>query len=153
MIKKPNTGFQVLGSDLSYMGVQVIFKPLDFCFQVDMGLSRIKMRGDHEIEMDWKRFLKSPDIRKPQHGIAAMGKDDSFQKMELLLEEAFEGGFDQVAAIRRKMGLDMRNFDWSPHEAKRVAACSVDEFLRYIGTEKADGGSVFWKMGSDLWVT
>ena len=111
------------------------------------------MSWNSQVEMKGNPPLKGPDIGKPQHGIATMGKDHSLQEMELSLEEAFKGGFDQVAAIGREMGLDMRNFDWSPHEANRMATCSMNEFLRHIGTEKADRGSVFWKMGSNLSIT
>src|SRR4030065_614759 len=126
MIKKLNRGLQVLRSDLSYMGVQEIFESFDFRFQVDAGLLRVKMRGNHEVEMDWRRLLKRPDIGKPQHRIAAMGKDNSFQEMELFLKEAFERGFDQMAAIRRKMSLSMRSLNRRSHQAKRMPTCSID---------------------------
>jgi hypothetical protein len=84
------------------------------------------MSWDCQVEIKGGTPLKSPDIGKPQHGIAAMGKDHPFQKMEFLLEEAFEGGFDQMAAIRRKMGLGMRDLDRRAHETKRMATCSID---------------------------
>jgi hypothetical protein len=76
--------------------------------------------------MDWRRLLKRPDIGKPQHGIAAMGKDNSFQEMELFLKEAFEGRFDQMAAIRRKMSLGMGDLDRGTHETKGMATGSMD---------------------------
>jgi hypothetical protein len=126
MIEKLNRGFKVLRSDLPYMGVQVIVESFDLCLQVDAGLLRVKMGGDHEIEMDGKRFLKRPDIGKAQHGIAAMGKDNSFQEMELFLKEAFEGRFDQMAAIRRKMSLGMGDLDRGTHETKGMATGSMD---------------------------
>jgi hypothetical protein len=153
MIEKLNRGFDVLRSDRSYMGGQVIFESFDFRFQVDAGLLRVKMGGDHEIEMNGKRFLKSPDLGKPQHGIAAMSKDDPFQKKELFLEEAFEGGFDQMAAIRRKMGLGMGDLDRSTHETKWMATGSMNELLRYIRAEKTNGHAVLWKKRDDFPIT
>jgi hypothetical protein len=125
-IEKLNRGFQVLRIDLSYMGVQEILESFDFRFQIDPGLLRVKMGGNHEVEMDWKRFLERPDIGKPQHGIAAMGKDNSFQEMELFLKEAFEGRFDQMATIRRKMSLNMRNLNRGSHQAKWMPTSSMD---------------------------
>jgi hypothetical protein len=46
--------------------------------------------------------------------------------MELFLKEAFERGFDQMAAIRRKMSLSMRNLNRRSHQAKRMPTCSID---------------------------
>jgi len=132
------------------MGVQKIFESLDFRFKVDVGLLRVKMGGDHEVEMNWRWLLKRPDIGKPQHRIAAMGKDDPFQEIELLLEEAFKGGFDQMAAIRRKMGLSMRYLDRGSHQAKGMATCSIDQLFRNIGAEKADGLPSLRKVGTDF---
>jgi len=73
------------------------------------------MSWNSQVEMKGNPPLKGPDIGKPQHGIATMGKDHSLQEMELSLEEAFEGGFDQMAAIRRKMSLNMRNLNRRSH--------------------------------------
>jgi len=108
------------------------------------------MGGDHKVEMNWRRLLKRPDIGKPQHGIAAMGKDNSFQEMELFLKEAFERGFDQMAAIRRKMSLNMGYLDRSTHETKGMAASSMEKLFGNIGTEKADGLPSLRKVGSDF---
>jgi hypothetical protein len=79
-----------------------------------------------------------------------MGKDNSFQEMELFLEEAFEGGFDQMAAIGRKMSLNMRNLNRRSHQAKRMPACSIDQLFRHIRAEKTDEHAVPGKKGRDL---
>jgi hypothetical protein len=103
--------------------------------------------------MDWRRLLKRPDIGKPQHRIAAMSKYNSFQEMEFFLEEAFEGGFDQMAAIRRKMSLNMRNLNRRSHQAKRMPTCSIDELLRHIRAEKTNGHAVLGKKGDDFFIS
>jgi hypothetical protein len=82
-----------------------------------------------------------------------MGKDDPFQKIELPLEEAFEGGFDQMAAIRRKMSLNMRNLNGRSHQAKGMATCSIDQLFRHVGAEKTDGLPIFGKLWSDFPIT
>jgi hypothetical protein len=82
-----------------------------------------------------------------------MGKDDPFQKIELILEEAFKGGFDQMAAIRRKMGLSMRNLNRRSHQPKRMPTCGIDQFLRHIRAEKTDGLPIFGEMESDLFIS
>jgi hypothetical protein len=84
------------------------------------------MSWDSQVEMKENPLLKIPDIGKSQHGIAALGKDNSFQKMKLILEQAFQRGFDQMAAIRRKMSLSMRNLNRRSHQAKGMTACSID---------------------------
>jgi hypothetical protein len=43
-----------------------------------------------------------------------------------------------MAAVRRKMGLDMGHLNGGVHETKGKSARSMDEFFRNMGTEKAD---------------
>jgi hypothetical protein len=100
--------------------------------------------------MDGEALLASPDIRKPLQRITGMAENDPFQKIELPLEKTFEGGFDQMAAVRRKMGLSMGYLDGRPHEPKGKGSGSMEEFFRSIRAEEADGRSVLGEMGGDF---
>jgi hypothetical protein len=58
-----------------------------------------------------------------------------------------------MAAVRRKMGLDMRHLDRGSHETKGKGTGRVDEFFRDIGTEKTNGVTILGEMGDDVWIS
>jgi hypothetical protein len=55
-----------------------------------------------------------------------------------------------VAAVRRKMGLDMGHLDGCAHETKGKSAGSMDEFFRNMGTEKTDRNTVLRERRGDF---
>jgi hypothetical protein len=111
------------------------------------------MSWDFQVEMKGNPPLKIPDIGKPQHGIAAMGKDHSFQKMELFLKEAFERGFDQMAAVWREMSRDKRYVGGCAHKTKGKGSSRMKKFLRDIGTKKTNNLAIFRKMRNYFWIS
>jgi hypothetical protein len=114
---------------------------------------RIQICWDHEIEVDGKTFLVGPDIRESLHGITGVAKDDSLQKIEFSLEQAFKRRFNQMAAIRGKMGLHMGHLDGCAHKAQRMAPGCMEKFFRNIRTEKTDSVAVLWEMGSHFLIS
>jgi hypothetical protein len=103
--------------------------------------------------VDGKTFLVGPDIGESLHGIAAVAKDDSLQKIEFSLEQAFERGFYQMTAVGRKMRGGMGYLSRGAHEAKGKGSGCIDEFFRDIRTEKTDRVAVFWEMGSHFLIS
>jgi hypothetical protein len=55
-----------------------------------------------------------------------------------------------MATIRWKMGLDMGHPDGSAHETEGKGPCRMNEFFRYIGTEKTDGIAILGESKWDL---
>jgi hypothetical protein len=94
-----------------------------------------------------------PDIRESLHRIAGVAKDESLQKIEFSLEQAFKRRFNQMAAVRGKMGLHMGHLDGCAHEAERKSTSSMNEFFRDIGAEKADRHTILGETGSDFTVS
>ena len=82
-----------------------------------------------------------------------MAENHSFEKIESPLEQIFKGRFHQMAAVRRKMGLDMRHLDGPPHQTEGKGTRRMDQFFRDIGTEKTNGITILGKMGSDFLVS
>ena len=103
--------------------------------------------------MDGKTFLVTPDVGESLHGIAGVAKDDSPQKIELSLEQAFEGGFEQMAAIGREVCRDMGDPGGCSHETEGKGTGSMNEFFRNIRTEKTDRHTVSGQMGSHILVS
>jgi hypothetical protein len=58
-----------------------------------------------------------------------------------------------MAAIGRKMGLDMRNLNRGSHEAKRMPTCSMDKFFWNIGTEESNRRPILGKLGRDFFIS
>jgi hypothetical protein len=55
-----------------------------------------------------------------------------------------------VAAVRRKMGLDMGHLNGGVHETKGKGARSMDEFFGNMGTEKPDRSTVLLERRGDF---
>jgi len=53
-----------------------------------------------------------------------------------------------MATVGGKMCLDMGHLDGCAHETKRKSPGSMNEFFRNKGTEKTNGSTIPWKMGS-----
>jgi hypothetical protein len=103
--------------------------------------------------VDGKTSLVGPDIRESLHGIAAVAEDDALQKIEFSLKQAFKRRFNQMAAIRGKMGLHMGHLDGCAHEAERKASGCMEKFFRDIGAEKADRDTILGEMRSGFTVS
>jgi hypothetical protein len=50
-----------------------------------------------------------------------------------------------MAAVGRKVCLDMGHLDGRAHDTKGESPCCVNEFFGNMGTEKTDWSTVFWK--------
>jgi len=103
--------------------------------------------------VDGKTSLVGPDIREFLHRIAGVAKDDSLQKIEFSLEQAFKRRFNQMAAVRRKMGLHMGHLNGCAHEAERESTSRMNEFFGDVGAEKADSDTILGEMRSDFTVS
>ena len=74
------------------------------------------MGRNHQVEVDGKTPLMSPDIGEPLHRIAGVAKDDPLQKMSSPWSKLLREDFNQMAAVGGKMGLHMGHLDGCAHE-------------------------------------
>jgi hypothetical protein len=79
-----------------------------------------------------------------------VAENDSFQKVEFSLEQTFKGRFYQMAAVRRKMGLDMGHLEGRSHKTEGKGTRRMDEFFRNIGTKKTDWNTVLGEVRGHL---